>query len=53
MAIGSVGANATSMSRTLEGIWVNTIVLIRPILSAILAAPINENAVKTPAIEKM
>lgn len=53
MAIGREGANPTSMSRMLEGIWVNTIVLIKPILSAIFAAPINENAVKTPAIEKI
>ena len=33
-----VGANATSISKILDGICVKTIVLIRPILSAIFAA---------------
>ena len=32
---------------------VKTMVLTRPILSAILAAARNEKAVRTPAIEKM
>src|SRR5579884_486540 len=53
MAIGRAGANATNISNTLEGICVNTIVLTSPILSAILAATINENAVRAPAIEKI
>jgi hypothetical protein len=35
---GSVGANATSIIKILEGICVNTIVFIRPILSASFAA---------------
>jgi hypothetical protein len=53
MASGSVGANATSMIKILDGMCVNTIVLIRPILSEIFAATRNENAVRTPATEKM
>ena len=53
MAIGRVGENATSINRMLEGIWVKTIVLIKPILFAILADARNENAVRTPAIENI
>ena len=52
-ASGRVGANATSISKILDGICVKTIVLIKPILSAIFAAARNENAVRTPAIEKI
>src|SRR5437867_13401015 len=37
----------------LDGMCVKTMVLTRPILSAILAAARNEKAVRTPAIEKM
>jgi hypothetical protein len=50
---GSVGANATSIIKILEGICVNTIVFIRPILSASFAATRNEKAVITRAIAKM
>jgi hypothetical protein len=53
MANGSVGANATSISKILDGICVNTMVFIKPILSASFAATRNENAVRMPAIEKM
>jgi hypothetical protein len=52
-AIGSVGANATTIIRMLAGKWVKTIVLIKPILSAILAAAMNEKAVTTPEIDRM
>ena len=37
----------------LAGKWVKTIVLIKPILSAILAAAMNEKAVTTPEIDRM
>src|SRR5919199_5401250 len=53
MANGSVGANATSIIKILDGICVNTIVFIKPILAASLAATRNEKAVRTPAIEKI
>jgi hypothetical protein len=53
MANGSVGANATSIIRILDGICVNTIVFIKPILSASFAATRNEKAVRTPAIVKI
>src|ERR1700752_2430495 len=52
MANCSVGANATRISKTFEGICVNTIVFTRPILSAIFAAAMYDKAVKIPAAEK-
>lgn len=51
--IGSVGANATKIIRMLAGKWAKTIVLIKPILSAIFAAIMNEKAVITPDIDRM
>ena len=53
MATEREGATATSIIRILEGIWVKTIVLINPTLSAIFADTINEKAVRIPATEKM
>src|ERR1700704_6091631 len=42
------GANGTSMSRTLDGRWVNTIVLIKPKRSAMRTATRYENADRVP-----
>ncbi len=53
MAKSGVGANPTRISNTFDGMCVKTIVFTSPILSAILAAPKNENAVSTPATENM
>ena len=52
-AIGSEGANAMAIIRMLDGRWVKTIALIRPILSAIHAVAINEKAVITPEMDRM
>jgi hypothetical protein len=46
------GEKATSIISIFEGKWVNTIVFINPILSAIFVDIMNEKAVRTPAIEK-
>src|ERR687886_759915 len=53
IANGSVGANATSISKIFDGMCVNTIVFIKPILSASFAATKKEKAVRTPAMEKI
>src|SRR6476620_12080725 len=52
-AICKEGANATKMSKILDGRCVNTIVFTRPILSAIFAAAIYDKPVKTLADEKI
>ena len=53
MANSGVGAKPTKISNTFDGICVKTIVFTSPILSAILAAPKNENAVSTAPTENM
>ena len=46
------GENAATIKQTLDGICVNTIVLMRPIRLAIRAATGSENALNTPAQKK-
>src|SRR5215470_1473433 len=46
------GAKAAAIRQTLDGIWVNTIVLMRPIRPAICAATGWEKALNTPAQKK-
>ncbi len=53
MAHSGVGASPTKISNTFDGICVKTMVFTSPILSAILVAAKNENAVSTPATENM
>ncbi len=53
MANSGVGANPTKISNTFDGICVKTMVFTSPILSAILAAAKNENAVSTAPTENM
>src|SRR2546425_12850481 len=49
----SAGANGTSNNKTLDGRWVNTIVLTRPIRPAIRAASRYEKAENTPVQKKI
>ena len=51
MAKWKEGAKATSIISIFDRIWVNTIVVIKPILSAIFVEIMNEKAVRTPGLK--
>ncbi|CAG1773129.1 hypothetical protein BAC2_03595 [uncultured bacterium] len=53
MARGRDGINGTSINRMLDGMWVKTIVLIRPIFSAIFTASRADMPASTLAKKKM
>src|SRR6187431_1396741 len=52
-ASGSVGMNGTRMSRRLDGMWVNTIVLMSPNRAAMRAAESDETAARRFAAKKI